>query len=69
MGDFNAKIGKGREEHHVGPHGLGERNDRGETLSMFAAEHNLIVLKPFSNSHLDACIRGSRLEIMVKTIS
>lgn len=30
MSLFNANIGKGRDEHHVG-HELGERNDRGET--------------------------------------
>uniref|UniRef100_A0A8D8Z4U1 Craniofacial development protein 2 n=1 Tax=Cacopsylla melanoneura TaxID=428564 RepID=A0A8D8Z4U1_9HEMI len=47
MGDFNAKIGKGREGVHVGPHGLGERNERGETFNVFAAEHNLIVLNTF----------------------
>lgn len=47
MGDFNARIGKGKDGHHVGPYGLGERNDRGETLNMFVAEHNLIVLNTF----------------------
>ena len=29
MGDFNAKIGKGKQGEVVGPHGLGERNERG----------------------------------------
>ena len=30
MGDFNAKIGEGRQNQTVGPHGLGTRNERGE---------------------------------------
>ena len=32
MGDFNGKVGKGKEEQTVGPFGLGERNDRGGKL-------------------------------------
>lgn len=32
LGDFNAKIGKGRSGNYVGPHGLGDRNDNGEKL-------------------------------------
>ncbi|GFN81559.1 ras-related protein rab-1a [Plakobranchus ocellatus] len=32
MGDFNAKVGEGREENIVGPHGLGTRNLRGEKI-------------------------------------
>ncbi len=27
IGDYNAKIGEGRENKTVGPHGLGTRND------------------------------------------
>uniref|UniRef100_A0A8D8SMX4 Craniofacial development protein 2 n=1 Tax=Cacopsylla melanoneura TaxID=428564 RepID=A0A8D8SMX4_9HEMI len=47
MGDFNAKLGKGRMGEHIGDWGLGERNDRGDMLSTFAAEHNLIVSNTF----------------------
>uniref|UniRef100_A0A8D8Q762 Craniofacial development protein 2 n=1 Tax=Cacopsylla melanoneura TaxID=428564 RepID=A0A8D8Q762_9HEMI len=47
MGDFNAKVGKGRDGTHIGSHGLGERNDRGDILSTFAAENNLIILNTF----------------------
>ena len=32
LGDFNAKIGKGRVENIVGEYGLGERSDRGDRL-------------------------------------
>ena len=32
MGDFNAKIGEGRQNQTVGPHGLGTRNGRGDAL-------------------------------------
>lgn len=32
MGDFNAKIGRGRVEGLVGSYGLGERNERGDRL-------------------------------------
>jgi len=38
MGDFNAKVGKRSpwQERCVGSHGLGERNDRRQTLVDFA---------------------------------
>ena len=36
IGDYNAKIGEGRENKTVGPHGLGTRNDRGNHLIEFA---------------------------------
>ena len=32
MGDLNAKVGEGKGEDIVGPHGLGTRNERGEML-------------------------------------
>lgn len=47
MGDFNAKVGKGKEGKHIGPCGLGVRNARGETLSMFASEHDLVIMNTF----------------------
>ena len=43
MGDFNAKIGKGKQGEVVVPHGLGERNERGERLVEFCICNNLIV--------------------------
>uniref|UniRef100_A0A8D8YBA7 Craniofacial development protein 2 n=3 Tax=Cacopsylla melanoneura TaxID=428564 RepID=A0A8D8YBA7_9HEMI len=47
LGDFNAKIGKGRSGNHVGPHGLGERNDNGDKLCTFAGENDLIIMNTF----------------------
>ena len=32
LGDFNAKVGEGRQDNTVGPHGLGVRNERGQHL-------------------------------------
>ena len=32
MWDLNAKVGEGKGEDIVGPHGLGTRNEREETL-------------------------------------
>lgn len=47
MGDFNAKVGKGREEDIVGHFGLGERNERGERLVQFCIENNLMITNTF----------------------
>lgn len=46
MGDFNAKIGKGRDGECVGPYGLGKRNKRGDQLSLFASER-LVIMNTF----------------------
>ena len=43
MGDFNAKIGKGRQQDIVGDFGIGTRNERGERLLQFCLENKLIV--------------------------
>uniref|UniRef100_A0A8D8PQH9 Craniofacial development protein 2 n=1 Tax=Cacopsylla melanoneura TaxID=428564 RepID=A0A8D8PQH9_9HEMI len=51
MGDFNAKIGKGKSDRHIGEYGLGERNDRGDMLNNFAGEHNMIVTNTFFKQH------------------
>ncbi|GFO39298.1 craniofacial development protein 2-like protein [Plakobranchus ocellatus] len=45
MGDFNAKVGEGREENIVGPHGLGTRNMRGEKSLLVVAK---LVAKPLN---------------------
>ena len=35
IGDYNTKIGEGRDNKTVGPHGLGTRNERGNRLPCF----------------------------------
>ena len=43
IGDYNAKIGAGKENKTVGPHGLGTRNDRGNRLIEFATKHKVFI--------------------------
>ena len=43
MGDFNAKIGEGREEDIIGPYGLGIRNERGDRLFEWCKTNSMIV--------------------------
>lgn len=43
MGDFNAKVGMGRQDNIVGPHGLGARNERGEVLVEWAAQNRFTI--------------------------
>lgn len=42
MDDFNAKIGEGSFEHHIGQYDLGTRNKRGERL-IYCQEQNLVM--------------------------
>ena len=43
-GDFNARVGEdANESQMLGRHGHGERNDRGQTLADFCAEHKLVI--------------------------
>uniref|UniRef100_A0A8D8VHS4 Craniofacial development protein 2 n=2 Tax=Cacopsylla melanoneura TaxID=428564 RepID=A0A8D8VHS4_9HEMI len=44
MGDFNAKLGAGQTSEYIGPFGLGERNQRGDELEIFAETHDLVAL-------------------------
>src|SRR6478609_10744057 len=43
MGDFNAVVGKGKEDRVVGKFELGKRNDRGERLIEFCKSQNLVI--------------------------
>src|SRR6478609_7005701 len=43
MGDFNAVVGKGKEDSVVEKFGLGNRNDRGERLIEFCKSQNLVI--------------------------
>jgi exonuclease III len=41
MGDFNGKVGKGKEEDTIGPFGVGIRNDNGQHIVELCKRHNL----------------------------
>ncbi|XP_030753190.1 craniofacial development protein 2-like [Sitophilus oryzae] len=43
LGDFNAKVGKGKSEDVVGDYGTGERKERGDTLIQFCQEENFFI--------------------------
>lgn len=47
IGDFNAKIGKGRCDKYVGEYGLGTRNERGDRLLEFCQTNNYIITNTF----------------------
>lgn len=44
IGDMNAKVGNGPTGTVAGPFGLGEQNDRGERLTQFCQEQQLIIM-------------------------
>ncbi|XP_030747109.1 uncharacterized protein LOC115875737 [Sitophilus oryzae] len=47
LGDFNAKIGRGRFNNCVGEYGLGRRNERGDRLLQFCQENDFIISNTF----------------------
>lgn len=51
MGDFNAKIGEGRQGSTVGLYGLGTRNDRGELLVEWCEGRQLTVMNTWFKDH------------------
>ena len=52
MGDWNAKIGKNLSKSKIiGKHGLGERNERGDSLEDFCQSNDLIVGNTFFQQH------------------
>lgn len=51
IGDFNAKVGFGREGDVVGRYGLGKRNSRGDRLVQFCVENNLFIANTFFKQH------------------
>ena len=51
MGDLNTKVGQGRFEDMVGPHGLGERNERGDKWIEWCKENDQIILNTWFQHH------------------
>lgn len=51
LGDFNAKIGKGKEGDVCGQYGLGVRNTRGQRLVQFCVEQQLSAVNTFFKQH------------------
>ena len=51
MGDFNAKVGEGQEGNTVGPHGLGERNDRGDALISWCKSNETAIMNTWFKNH------------------
>ena len=43
MGDLNGKVGEAKEEDIVGPFGLGQRNENGQSIVECCRRHNLMV--------------------------
>ena len=49
LGDWNAKVGKGREREVVGQYGLGNRNETGERLIDFCEYNSFYIVNTFYN--------------------
>lgn len=43
LGDFNAKVGKGKVGEYVGEYGLGDRNERGDRLVEFCQQNDFVI--------------------------
>ena len=56
MGYLNAKVGKEQDplKVTVGPHGLGERNERGDLRTEWCSTHDQVILLLSTHSH-DPC--------------
>ena len=51
MGDFNAKVGRGRHTNIVGSEGLGEMNVRGEKLMEWCEQNDQIIMNTWFTKH------------------
>ena len=51
MGDWNAKVGQGRDGETVGPWGLGVRNERGQKFTEWCQENNQVILNTWYQNH------------------
>lgn len=47
MGDWNAKVGNGRDGGVVGEYGLGSRNERGDRFVQFCRGNDLVIMNTF----------------------
>ena len=51
MGDFNAKIGEGKNNQTVGPHRLGDRNELGDTMVEWYERTELVITNTWFKQH------------------
>ena len=51
LGNFNAKVGSGKQRKTVEPHGLGTRNERGERLVDWCEEKKLVITNTWFETH------------------
>ena len=51
VGDWNAVVGEGQEGHAVGKCGLGVRSNRGQRLTDFCKENELVITNTFFQQH------------------
>ncbi len=51
MGDLNAKVGLGRMENIVGPHGLGQGNERGDRFVDWCLENEQVIANTWFRHH------------------
>jgi len=75
IGGFNAKVGNVREWSTVAPHGLGERNDRGDVFVDWCRDNNQVISNTWFQNHKrrvwtwDNHTRTTRKQIDYFTIS
>ncbi|XP_045466603.1 craniofacial development protein 2-like [Harmonia axyridis] len=78
MGDFNAKVVRGKFEDIVGEYGLGLRNDRGDRLQQFCQEKSMTIMNTWfrlptrrlytwksPQDNLEHCVRNQVDYIMI----
>jgi len=54
MGDFNGKVGNGKEDDEVGPFGMGVRNDNGQRVVDLCKRHNLFATNTWFQQKISA---------------
>ena len=51
MGDFKAKVGSGDNSKSIGPHGLGDKNDRGMILEAWCEANEYVAMNTWFKNH------------------